>query len=254
MKRLIRIISRVLYAFCLCMVLPLVSCENVFENGDDTSQVSGETTGGEGESNAAITNTAGGVTLSVSLRDITETGVTFYGKVQLAENYAADSFGMLYSLTEVFTAADAENVPIVDVYGTDYSVSTSSLKPAPCWTVTSAQLPQPLAMSVLSVCFTSEAARIRSSVRRTSAATHSPGPPSLGRQLYHQIYPTVLYHTLQLILQLSSLATPAMATGITPVIPLPIIPVGSRQKQPSRFTTRVLPVGAFLMASYGEMQ
>ena len=70
-----------------------------------------------------------GVTLTVSLRNLTETGVTFYGEAKLAENYTANSFGISYSNQEIFTAATAQNIPIVDVYGTSYSVSTSSLKP-----------------------------------------------------------------------------------------------------------------------------
>ena len=84
---------------------------------------------GAGETNDAITNTSGGVTLTVMLRNLTEMGVSFYGEAVLAENYTASSFGILYSEIETFTAATAQNLQIVDIYGTNYSVSTSSLEP-----------------------------------------------------------------------------------------------------------------------------
>ena len=84
---------------------------------------------GAGETNDAITNTSGGVTLTVMLRNLTETGVSFYGEAVLAENYTASSFGILYSESETFTVATAQNLQIVDIYGTNYSVYTSSLKP-----------------------------------------------------------------------------------------------------------------------------
>lgn len=73
----------------------------------------------------AITNTFAGVTLTVSLRNLTESGVSFYGEVKFEENHTANSCGILFSEQE--TLADATSIQIVDIYGTNYSVSTSSL-------------------------------------------------------------------------------------------------------------------------------
>ena len=84
---------------------------------------------GAGETDDVIPNTSGGVTLTVKLRNLTETGVAFYGEAILAENYTASSFGILYSESETFTAATAQILQILDIYGTNYSVSASSLKP-----------------------------------------------------------------------------------------------------------------------------
>ena len=119
-------------ALLLCAGLVLIGCtdgplgEN--ENTEQDGNGGNEDGGGTGDTNAII-NTSGGVTLSVSLRNLTETGVAFYGKARLEENYTADSFGILYSEDEAVTAANAEKIPIVDIYGEDYTVSTSSLKP-----------------------------------------------------------------------------------------------------------------------------
>ena len=119
MKKTISSFSRMLMALLLCAGCELLG----FIDGP-----LGENGGGTGDTNAII-NTYGGVTLSVSLRNLTEAGVAFYGKARLEENYTADSFGIWYSEDESFTAANAEKIPIVDIYGEDYSVSTSSLKP-----------------------------------------------------------------------------------------------------------------------------
>ena len=100
------------------LVLPRTSVSQ--DGGDDE---------GAGDTNDAIINTSGGVMLTVMLRNLTETGVVFYGEAVLSENYTASSFGILYSESETFNAATAQNLQIVDIYGTNYSVSTSSLKP-----------------------------------------------------------------------------------------------------------------------------
>ena len=132
MKKIINSFSRMLMALLLCAGLVLIGCtdstlgEN--ENTEQDGNGGNENDGGTGDTNAII-NTSGGVTLSVSLRNLTETGVAFYGKARLEENYTADSFGILYSEDEAVTAANAEKIPIVDIYGEDYTVSTSSLKP-----------------------------------------------------------------------------------------------------------------------------
>ena len=123
MKKQLTCFSRLLCAVILSFGLVLTSCEDGFL--------------GDGETNDAITNASGGVTLTVMLRNLTETGVAFYGEAVLAENYTASSFGILYSEEETFTAANAQCLQIVDIYGTNYSVSTSSLKPSTTYYYTS---------------------------------------------------------------------------------------------------------------------
>ena len=157
----LNLLGRALCAFLLACGLVVTGCEDGFlGSGEDTEQGengNGSTDGGDdagndngqggsddgtgnegaGETNNAITNASGGVTLTVMLRNITETGVAFYGEAVLAENYTASAFGILYSEAEIFTAATAQSIPIVDVYGTNYSVSTSSLKPSTTYYYTS---------------------------------------------------------------------------------------------------------------------
>ena len=144
----LNLLGRALCAFLLACGLVVTGCEDGFlGSGQDTEQGengNGSTDGGDdagnegaGETNNAITNASGGVTLTVMLRNITETGVAFYGEAVLAENYTASAFGILYSEAEIFTAATAQSIPIVDVYGTNYSVSTSSLKPSTTYYYTS---------------------------------------------------------------------------------------------------------------------
>ena len=137
MKKQLTCFSRLLCAAILSFGLVLVSCEDGFlgdgentEQGEnDNGESDGTANGGVGETNDAITNAFGGVTLSVMLRNLTETGVAFYGEAVLAENYTASSFGILYSEEEMFTFDMAQSLQIVDLYGTNYSVFTSSLKP-----------------------------------------------------------------------------------------------------------------------------
>ena len=143
MEKLINYFSRVLVALLLCTGVVATSCEGADPfGGENTEQDGGgndDNQGGEdtGEGSDMITNTFGGVTLTVSLRNLTETGVAFYGEAVLAENYTAFSFGILYSEEETFTAATAQGIQIVDIYGTNYSVSTSSLKPSTTYYYTS---------------------------------------------------------------------------------------------------------------------
>ena len=165
MLKLINYFGSVLCAMLLCSGLMFVGCtddplgsgpnteqgENDngqgggAEGGDDVGNdneqgggVDGEAGNeGAGETNDAITNTSGGVTLTVMLRNLTEIGVDFYGEAVLSENYTASSFGILYSEEEIFTASTALSLPIVDIYGTNYSVSTTSLKPATIYYYTS---------------------------------------------------------------------------------------------------------------------
>ena len=157
----LNLLGRALCAFLLACGLVVTGCEDGFlGSGEDTEQGengNGSTDGGDdagndngqggsddgtgnedaGETSNAITNASGGVTLTVMLRNITEIGVAFYGEAVLAENYTASAFGILYSEAEIFTAATAQSIPIVDVYGTNYSVSTSSLKPSTTYYYTS---------------------------------------------------------------------------------------------------------------------
>ena len=149
MKKQLTYFSRVLCAVILSFGLVLTSCEDGFlgdgenteqgenDNGESDGTDDGTANGGVGETNDAITNASGGVTLTVMLRNLTETGVAFYGEAVLAENYTASSFGILYSEEETFTAANAQCLQIVDIYGTNYSVSTSSLKPSTTYYYTS---------------------------------------------------------------------------------------------------------------------
>ena len=143
MEKLINYFSRVLVALLLCTGVVATSCEGADPfGGENTEQDGGgndDNQGGEdtGEGSDMITITSGGVTLTVSLRNLTETGVAFYGTVELAENYTAHSVGILYSVQETFTAATATSIQIVDIYGANYSVSTSSLKPSTTYYYTS---------------------------------------------------------------------------------------------------------------------
>lgn len=108
------------------------------DDGDDDGKTEEETSNnGVGVTNDPIVNSSAGVSLTVKLRDLTETSVTFYGDVELADNSTAASFGVLYSEKETFTAATAQNLPIENISGTNYSVATSSLKPATTYYYTS---------------------------------------------------------------------------------------------------------------------
>ena len=127
--------SSALCALMLCSGLVFIGCsEGTLGEGDNKTELgSGNENGEEGGSgvdNDPITITSGGVTLTVSLCDLTETGVSFCGNAILADNYTADSFGVLYSTDQNVTASSATSLPISDVSGTDFSVSTNSLKPA----------------------------------------------------------------------------------------------------------------------------
>ena len=145
MKTLNRIFCKVLCAFMLCAGLVFAGCtegplgddQNTEQGGNENGESDGTAIGGVGETNDAITNASGGVTLTVMLRNLTETSVVFYGEAVLAENYTASSFGILYSEEETFTAAKAQRLQIVDLYGTNYSVFTSSLKPSTTYYYTS---------------------------------------------------------------------------------------------------------------------
>ena len=144
-KQIIINFSRLLCAVILSFGLVLTSCEDdLLGNGENTEQgendngeSDGTANGGVGETNDAITNAFGGVTLTVMLRNLTEMSVVFYGEAVLAENHTASSFGILYSEEETFTAAKAQRLQIVDLYGTNYSVFTSSLKPSTTYYYTS---------------------------------------------------------------------------------------------------------------------
>lgn len=148
----LNLLSKLFCALMLVFGFVLISCEDgVLGSGEDTEQGEngngdigkddsdgGGSDDGTGETNDAITNNSGGVTLTVKLRNLTETGVDFYGMIKLAEIYLTNSFGILYSEKETFNAETAlGNIPIVDIYGTNYSVSTSSLKPATTYYYTS---------------------------------------------------------------------------------------------------------------------
>ena len=148
----LNLLSKLFCALMLVFGFVLISCEDgVLGSGEDTEQGEngngdigkddsdgGGSYDGTGETNDAITNNSGGVTLTVKLRNLTETGVDFYGMIKLAEIYLTNSFGILYSEKETFNAETAlGNIPIVDIYGTNYSVSTSSLKPATTYYYTS---------------------------------------------------------------------------------------------------------------------
>ena len=86
---------------------------------------SGESVEGED----AIANSFAGVSLTLYLRNLTEGSVVFYGEVVFEDDNTAESFGILYSTEPEFTVETATNLPIVNIYGTSYSLSTTSLKP-----------------------------------------------------------------------------------------------------------------------------
>ena len=115
MKQIILKFSRLLLCvLTLCTGLVLTGC------GGGSRSI---------DTNDAIKNSFGGVTLTASFRDLTKTSVAFYGEVVLAENYTADSCGIIYSIEKNMTASSVTALPIVDIYGHDFSVSTTSLKP-----------------------------------------------------------------------------------------------------------------------------
>ena len=119
MKKQITInFSRLLYVLTLCTGIVLTGCGGGSRSIDTNDAI-----------NDVVKNSFGGVTLTASFRDLTKTSVAFYGEVVLAENYTADSFGILYSTGKNVTASSATDLPIVDIYGTDFSVSSTSLKP-----------------------------------------------------------------------------------------------------------------------------
>ena len=78
---------------------------------------------------SAVTYFGGGVSMSVTSRDITHKSAVFYGKIQLADNYSADSFGIAYSTSEALCAANATFVPITDLNEEDYSIQISTFIP-----------------------------------------------------------------------------------------------------------------------------
>ena len=89
MKKQINInFSRLLCAVILSFGLVLTSCEDaLLGNGENTEQgendngeSDGTANGGVGETNDAITNASGGVTLTVMLRNLTETSVVWKPK------------------------------------------------------------------------------------------------------------------------------------------------------------------------------
>ena len=121
MKQIILKFSRLLLCvLTLCASLVLTGCGGGPKSSDPNAP---------NDATNATKNSFGGVTLTTSLSDLTETGVTFHGEIVLAENYTAESFGILYSTEKNMTASSATVLPIVDTYGTDFSVSTTSLKP-----------------------------------------------------------------------------------------------------------------------------
>lgn len=91
----LNILGGLLCAAMLSFGLVLTSCEDgLLDNGEDTEQGEngngvtdegdkGNDNGGTGETNDVITNASGGVTLTVMLRNLTETGVAFYGEAVL---------------------------------------------------------------------------------------------------------------------------------------------------------------------------
>ena len=117
MKKSFKCLSGLLCALLL-MSLGFNSCDKIPFLGEDETELP-----------SAITNSYGGVTLTLSLRNLTEVGIEFYGKAVLADSYSADAFGIMFSSNEQITDSSATNLPIVDIDGTDYSVSTSSLQP-----------------------------------------------------------------------------------------------------------------------------
>ena len=122
MKRMIDYAGRALYVVVIYISVVLTGC---------TEGLLGPVTGGESQiPDGAITNTSGGVALTVSLTDITESSALFEGKAILSQNYTADSFGILYSQRPIISASEAINLPITDIYGDEFSVCVSSLKPA----------------------------------------------------------------------------------------------------------------------------
>ena len=127
----------------LCAGLFVTSCDDGLESetnvelgGNDDADSGNEENAG-GVTNDSIVNSSAGVSLTVKLRDLTETSVTFYGDVELADNSTAASFGVLYSEKETFTVATAQNLPIENISGANYSMATSSLKPATTYYYTS---------------------------------------------------------------------------------------------------------------------
>ena len=89
----------------------------------------GNTSGGSGSGEAPKPISFGGVTLTVSHRNVTESDVEFYGRVDFEESYSNAEFGIAYSTSPDFTIDDAEKLLITNVSGTDYSVSASWLTP-----------------------------------------------------------------------------------------------------------------------------
>ena len=85
--------------------------------------------GESGEGEDAIANSFAGVSLTLSLRNLAEGSVVFYGEAVFEDDNKAESFGILYSTEPEFTVETATNLPIVNIYGTSYSLSTRSLKP-----------------------------------------------------------------------------------------------------------------------------
>ena len=136
MKKLFNYFNCTLCVVMLLAGMSVISCDkDQVGNGEDTEQVGGENNGGSSGDNTgeelpgAVTHTSYGVTLTLSLGDPTEVGVEFYGKVVMADSYSADAFGIMYSTNERIAASSATNLPIVDIFGMNYSVSTSSLQP-----------------------------------------------------------------------------------------------------------------------------
>ena len=120
MKMANNILSKALCALILCGgLVSFAYAEGQHKDGADKCQT-----------NDGITNTFGGVTLTASHCNLTETGVTFCGKAILAEGYTTESFGILYSTEPKITSSTAEKYPIYLRGSSEFSFSIESLKPA----------------------------------------------------------------------------------------------------------------------------
>ena len=120
MKMANNILSKALCALILCG--GLVS----FAYAEGSHKDSGD----ECQTNDGITNTFGGVTLTASHCNLTETGVTFYGKAIFAEDYTTETFGILYSTDPKITSSTASKHSIYLRESSEFSFSIESLKPA----------------------------------------------------------------------------------------------------------------------------
>ena len=120
MKMANNILSKALCALILCG--GLVS----FAYAEGSHKYSGD----KCQTNDGVTNTFGGVTLTASHCNLTETGVTFYGKAIFAEDYTTETFGILYSTNPKITSSTASKHSIYLRESSEFSFSIESLKPA----------------------------------------------------------------------------------------------------------------------------